>query len=153
MSRRPPNSTRTYTLFPSTTLFRFLLWEQDFLLRMDMAPAARFDGSLVAAGVIVESLRQDATDEGAADLDSLSAGLAGYGERFHELVAVNQELGLDPSTGLEGAMRSAVHSIEGRLEGVEGAELQASRLMMRRHEKRAEARRVGNGGGSTCRRR
>src|SRR3546814_554629 len=32
-------------------------------------------------------------------------------------------------------MRSAVHSIEGRLEGVEGAELQASMLMMRRHEK------------------
>src|SRR3546814_19028407 len=62
-----------------------LLWEQDFLLKRDMAPAARFDGSLVAAGVIVESLRQDATDEGAADLDSLSAGLAGYGERFHEL--------------------------------------------------------------------
>src|SRR3546814_2469901 len=56
-----------------------LLWEQDFLLKRDMAPAARFDGFLVAAGVIVESLRQDATDEGAADPDSPSAGLRSAG--------------------------------------------------------------------------
>ena len=47
----------------------------------------------------------------------------------------NQDLGLDPSSGFEGAMRGAVHSIEEQLKAVEDGDIRASMLMLRRHEK------------------
>jgi len=112
-----------------------LMWEQSFLLKKDMEAATRFDASMLAAREIITGLRPSATGDNAAALDRLSAGLDVYSGRFQELVTANQELGLEPSSGLEGAMRNAVHSIESRLENVENADLQASMLMMRRHEK------------------
>ena len=117
-----------------THIHESLRWEQDFLLRKDIASAGQFEASVSHARDIAEELRRSASAT-SADLDLLISGLAAYGADFATLVEVAQELGLDPSTGLEGAMRSAVHSIEGRLEKVTNAELQASMLMMRRHEK------------------
>ncbi|WP_225245273.1 methyl-accepting chemotaxis protein [Agrobacterium tomkonis] len=68
-------------------------------------------------------------------LDALAQGVAAYGERMKALVSKNQELGLTPADGLEGAMRNGVHSIEKHIDTVANAEIRASMLMMRRHEK------------------
>src|SRR3546814_21070503 len=45
MIRRPPRSTRTYTLFPSTTLFRSLPWLGRAAMRHDF-PALNPDGMI-----------------------------------------------------------------------------------------------------------
>ena len=112
-----------------------LSWEQDFLLDKDMEAARRFDASVAEARFIQEALRGTASPETAGTFDALGVALDAYAQRFADLVKANEELGLDPSSGLEGAMRSAVHSIEERLQDVEDAEIRASMLMMRRHEK------------------
>src|SRR3546814_20346753 len=44
MIRRPPSSTRTYTLFPSTTLFRSVIVTDAFLPSADASVATYIDG-------------------------------------------------------------------------------------------------------------
>lgn len=112
-----------------------LLWEQQFLLGRDIQSSANFTVALEKAKATAESLRAGAADAVMADLDALAAGFDTYAAGFATLVKRNQELGLKSSEGLEGAMREAVHSIEKRLEAVDDANLRASMLMMRRHEK------------------
>jgi methyl-accepting chemotaxis protein len=112
-----------------------LLWEQHFLLHKDMAAIEKFQAALVDVRAGLGRLRSSANPELAGQLDQLSSGLTTYEEGFATLVADNQNLGLDQNSGLEGAMRSAVHSIEERLQTVENADIRASMLMMRRHEK------------------
>ncbi|QRM56838.1 HAMP domain-containing protein [Sinorhizobium sp. BG8] len=74
-------------------------------------------------------------------LETISKGHDLYLKEFAALADVNRTLGLDPSQGREGAMRSAVHSIEELLKTVADRELQVSMLKMRRHEKDFIARR------------
>ncbi|MGF9562356.1 HAMP domain-containing methyl-accepting chemotaxis protein [Neorhizobium sp. JUb45] len=112
-----------------------LLWEQYFLLHKDMAAADKFTAATVDVRGFLGGLRSAASRELAGQLDQLDTGLTAYEATFATLVKDNQELGLDQNSGLEGAMRSAVHSIEQRLETVEDARIRASMLMLRRHEK------------------
>ncbi|PXA88004.1 methyl-accepting chemotaxis protein [Caulobacter sp. D4A] len=112
-----------------------LLWEQDFLLHKQPASVDKFKAAAGAARAILEGLRSSADAGLAGKLDRLASGLGAYEAGFATLVKDNQDLGLDQDSGLQGAMRSAVHSIEDRLETVEDAEIRASMLMMRRHEK------------------
>src|SRR3546814_14635525 len=71
MIRRPPRSTRTYTLFPSTTLFRSQVQPRDHALvvgfehlrRFAPVEAARIGGDVVDQG---EHARCGGFDEGAA---------------------------------------------------------------------------------------
>jgi len=112
-----------------------LIWEKEFLLTRQLGAVEDFDKALQRANSVIDRLKGDAAPEQAGKLDALSGALQAYAATFSALVAKDKELGLDPSQGLEGAMRDAVHSIEGQLEGVADAELKASMLMMRRHEK------------------
>ncbi|WP_455273435.1 methyl-accepting chemotaxis protein [Rhizobium herbae] len=112
-----------------------LLWEQQFLLAKDPAAIGKFQASHAAATAAVESLRGGAAPVLAADLDALKGGLELYAGGFSRLVKDNEALGLDPSSGFEGAMRGAVHSIEEQLKAVDDANIRASMLMLRRHEK------------------
>ncbi len=112
-----------------------LIWEKEFLLTRQLGAVEDFDKALQRANSVIDKLKGDAAPEQAGKLDALSGALQAYAGTFSALVAKDRELGLDPSQGLEGAMRDAVHSIEGQLEGVADAELKASMLMMRRHEK------------------
>lgn len=112
-----------------------LLWEQYFLLNKDMAAVEKFQVAIAGVHARLDGLRSSAEGELAADLERLGEGLAVYEAAFATLVKDNQELGLDQNNGLEGAMRSAVHSVEERLRSVEDIGIRASMLMMRRHEK------------------
>ncbi len=112
-----------------------LLWEQYFLLNKDIAAVEKFQTAIAGVHVRLDGLGSSASGELTANLDRLGVGLAAYEAAFATLVKDNQDLGLDQNNGLEGAMRSAVHSIEDRLQSVEDAAIRASMLMMRRHEK------------------
>ncbi|SFB50096.1 HAMP domain-containing protein [Rhizobium sp. NFR07] len=112
-----------------------LLWEQYFLLHKDMAATEKFQAAITGVRAGLEGLKASAGTELVGQLDQLGSGLVTYEAAFATLVADNQNLGLDQNNGLEGAMRSAVHSIEERLQSVEQIDIRASMLMMRRHEK------------------
>ena len=112
-----------------------LLWEQYFLLHKDIAATEKFQSAIMDIRAALIDLQAQASPELAGQLDTLSSSLTAYETAFVTLVKDNQELGLDQNSGLEGAMRSAVHSIEQRLETVEETGIRASMLMLRRHEK------------------
>jgi len=112
-----------------------LLWEQYFLLNKDIAAVEKFQTAIAGVHTRLDGLRSSATGELTANLERLGEGLTAYEAAFATLVKDNQDLGLDQNNGLEGAMRSAVHSIEDRLQSVEDVAIRASMLMMRRHEK------------------
>ncbi|MDM9626929.1 methyl-accepting chemotaxis protein [Rhizobium sp. S152] len=112
-----------------------LLWEKEFLLTRQITAADNFDKAFRSAASVIDRLKAEGNSEQAARLDALTTALQRYAEAFATLVAKDKNLGLDQSQGLEGAMRDAVHSIESQLEAVTDAELRASMLMMRRHEK------------------
>ncbi|MCV3738186.1 methyl-accepting chemotaxis protein [Rhizobium sp. TRM96647] len=109
--------------------------EKDFLLAREMAASSAFEATADAATARLETLRSAAEPALSAELEEIEARFAAYRAAFASLVTVNGELGLDQSTGLEGAMRSAVHDIEEQLQGVEDTGVLASMLMLRRHEK------------------
>ncbi|OCP15660.1 chemotaxis protein [Ensifer sp. LC163] len=130
LSQRETEIARTMGHFRDT-----LLWEQDFLLHRQATSVEKFDRALSDATTIVEALKATAPSQDAVDLDALQSGLRKYATAFSHLVTKDKDLGLDASSGLEGAMREAVHSIEQQLEATADLELRASMLMLRRHEK------------------
>ncbi len=119
----------------ATDLQQAQLHQKDFLLGKQMGAVEHFDDVVADAASRLETLRANASAETAAKLEGLATALEAYAQSVKTLVAKNTELGLEASTGLEGAMRGAVHSIETLVSGLENAEIRASMLMMRRHEK------------------
>ncbi|KJF74320.1 methyl-accepting chemotaxis protein [Agrobacterium arsenijevicii] len=111
------------------------LHQRDFLLSRDMKSVAEFDETMGRVRQSMSTLEGSATPQTRARLDTLAQGAAAYTERMKALVSKNRELGLTPADGLEGAMRNGVHSIEKLVDVVANAEIRASMLMMRRHEK------------------
>jgi methyl-accepting chemotaxis protein len=111
------------------------LEEKDFLLAKQMAAIERFDGVVKGTSARIETLRADNNADATLKLENLTNALGIYSTAVASLVTKNTELGLVPSDGLEGAMRRAVHNIENLVSGLENANIRASMLMMRRHEK------------------
>ncbi|KVK56015.1 chemotaxis protein [Agrobacterium deltaense] len=109
--------------------------QKDFLLSKDMNSVAQFDQTMGKVEQSVASLDGGAAPQTRLKLGALAQGVVAYGDRMKALVAKNAELGLTPAEGLEGAMRNGVHSIEKLIDVVANAEIRASMLMMRRHEK------------------
>ena len=111
------------------------LHQRDFLLSRDMNSVAEFDQTMDKVHQSLSSLEGSATPQVRSKLDALAQGTLAYTDRMRALVSKNRELGLTPTEGLEGAMRNGVHSIEKLIDVVANAEIRASMLMMRRHEK------------------
>ncbi|TQN62979.1 HAMP domain-containing protein [Agrobacterium tumefaciens] len=111
------------------------LHQRDFLLTRDMKSVAGFDQTMDQVRQSLNHLAAEATPQTRTRLEALAQGAAAYSDRMKALVAKNAELGLTPTEGLEGAMRNGVHSIEKLIDAVANAEIRASMLMMRRHEK------------------
>jgi methyl-accepting chemotaxis protein len=125
--------------------------EKDFLLRDDERYATRQGESVRAVGRSLETLKQRLSAGKQFDLvgriDEIRSGFETYGRNFTILADTRRKLGLDPNSGLEGALRGAVRAIEDRLKEIGEPRLDAAMLAMRRHEKdfmlRREARYVG----------
>ncbi|QFY61213.1 HAMP domain-containing protein [Rhizobium grahamii] len=109
--------------------------EKDFLLRKDEASVKSFEQSTTDARQILGELRADVDAQMLDELDAIGKQYDAYAANFATLAEKNATLGLDPSKGLEGAMREAVHSIEDQLGSVKDSDLMVSMLMLRRHEK------------------
>ncbi|MES0883779.1 methyl-accepting chemotaxis protein [Roseibium sp. SCP14] len=69
------------------------------------------------------------------EIDSLRSILDRHKAEFEVLSTDLQEMGLDENSGLQGALRSAVHNVEERLKAANLDALTVKMLMMRRHEK------------------
>jgi len=110
--------------------------EKDFLLRRDEKYIAAHKEISAGAEKTLATL-DGLVDSPAtrANLKAISEGYAAYQKSFASLAEASVALGLDPSSGREGAMRAAVHSIEDLLKSIEDKGLQVSMLTMRRHEK------------------
>ena len=110
--------------------------EKDFLLRnearyLDLYQA---DADLVADRLA--RLRRLNTPAAIDDaLGRLEANLPQHRQVFADVVAAQTVLGLTHEEGLQGALRSSVRDVEGRLADFNDAELTVIMLMMRRHEK------------------
>lgn len=110
--------------------------EKDFLLRKDQLSIQKHDAASAELLNTIQSLQKSVDDRDLRELlDKVAGTYAEYNNRFKTLVATNIRLGLDPSLGLEGAMREAVHKLETKLQAGGDAGTQISMLMLRRHEK------------------
>lgn len=122
--------------------------EKDFLLDRNMDAATAFGEKTVAVRTALEDLLATAAPRPQAGLEALGDLLTAYENAFAELVARNRDLGLNETDGFEGAMRSAVHSIEEVIGKIEDKGVMAGMLTLRRHEKdfilRRDARYIGS---------
>ncbi|WP_297737239.1 methyl-accepting chemotaxis protein [uncultured Maricaulis sp.] len=110
--------------------------EKDFLLRNEARYLDLYqtDADLVAERLA--GLRQlDTPDEITEALGRLETNLPQHRQVFADVVAEQTVLGLTHEEGLQGALRSSVRDVEGRLADFNDADLTVIMLMMRRHEK------------------
>ncbi len=110
--------------------------EKDFIIRRDLKYAEKYEASKNA---VIASLDEMAGMAVAAQVQEegarLKAGIIEHAEQFQRVVELNEQLGLDEQSGLQGALRSAVHAVESKLKEVGADALTVKMLMMRRHEK------------------
>ncbi|WP_086479325.1 methyl-accepting chemotaxis protein [Oceanospirillum sanctuarii] len=77
--------------------------EKDFMLRLDMKYAVKFDQGIAD---LKSDLEFSTTDS------SVLKALMAYETQFRAYVAANQKLGLDSYSGLQSQMRESVHQVE-----------------------------------------
>jgi methyl-accepting chemotaxis protein len=113
--------------------------EKDFLLRSDEKYATRHSEISRAVGADLGKLSASLPpgEQGALrqKLDAIRAGFSAYERSVTELVATSRRLGLDENSGLQGALRASVRSVEERLAKEGERDLTILMLQMRRHEK------------------
>ncbi len=111
--------------------------EKDFLARLDPKYISGFQqtqASLISrADHMVIELEKQGLDSTAAE--DLGFYVSDYAIVFSDIYALQKEIGLTPTDGLYGALRSSVHNIEERLNSFNEDTLLKHMLMLRRHEK------------------
>lgn len=112
-------------------------YEKDFLLRRDEKPVTLHAETLAAAAKAMAEL--DGQLAGLPELRGLLAtvtsGVARYASTFEELVRNARVMGLNESSGLQGAFRGSVRNVEERLKALDIPKAHIAMLMMRRAEK------------------
>ncbi len=111
--------------------------EKDFLLRKDLKYAEKYNKDLAKVTAILDELAAAPVDETVkGEIKAIHDGLQKHGERYGEVVGLQETVGLNEKSGLQGALRKSVHDVETRLkETGAGPEMMVTMLMMRRHEK------------------
>ncbi|MCW7544002.1 methyl-accepting chemotaxis protein [Aurantimonas litoralis] len=113
--------------------------EKDFFLRRteaDIAKHAAVRARLADAFQnLSDRLQAGGLSRLAGEAEAMRRSFTRYGELFEQAAAVNRSLGLDENSGLQGALRTAVHDLEAELSEVGNPSLQVMMLMLRRHEK------------------
>ena len=110
-------------------------FEKDFLLRKDPQHLERHAQSVSAARAALATMAEPSAAGPVPNVAALSSLLATYDERFAEVVADTQGMGLSPEDGLLGKLRAAVHDVEEALNAHDLPRAAVSMLMMRRNEK------------------
>jgi methyl-accepting chemotaxis protein len=113
--------------------------EKDFLLLKEERYVERHAESVTGTAIILTDLQEHAIQIGLPESEALLGGISErwgtYAGAFGDLAGLARQLGLTHNTGLQGALRTAVQSIEAILADIGNDELTVKMLMMRRHEK------------------
>ncbi len=113
--------------------------EKDFLLRTDEKYLAEHARTADKAKAAALALAEHAARLGDVDLQTLvgkvMAPLDRYLQAFRKMSDTRRAMGLDPTTGLEGEMRNAVHDLEKKIGSMNDAPLTVRLLTLRRIEK------------------
>lgn len=110
--------------------------EKDFLLRRAEKYEAKYAKAAGRAQATVKALADIPNARPVeAELKAIAAGLASHRAQFATVFGLQNELGLDEKSGLQGSLRKAVHGVETRLKTANLDALTVKMLMMRRHEK------------------
>jgi methyl-accepting chemotaxis protein len=111
--------------------------EKDFLARTDLKYHKKFNDSLVKTLAVIDALVNNLNSQGLDNAKALQTRevLQAYGKNFNQLVNIEQTIGLDHKSGLNGALRTAVHNAEDKVNSLNDHQLKADILMLRRREK------------------
>ncbi|MEE8562026.1 MAG: HAMP domain-containing protein, partial [Alphaproteobacteria bacterium] len=110
--------------------------EKDFLLRKNMKYVGKHAKDMAR---VDKAMGHIAGIEAAAPImdqvKALEKTIGLYAKQFATVVASRQEVGMSEKEGLEGKLRKAVKTAEGKLKKASLSKLTVKMLMMRRHEK------------------
>ena len=111
--------------------------EKDFFSRLDLKYATSHGQKMQGLKNHIANIDILFKERGisTASLDSFSQSVAQYQQIFSDVVALQQEIGLTPKTGLYGTLRTAVHNIESVLKEHDQDALSVLMLQLRRNEK------------------
>ena len=112
--------------------------EKDFLARLDIKYQEKFNKNYDSLVNDINKINRNAQLLGlnvASNLTNLTQLVESYQSSFNEVVSINQEIGLNPKSGLRGKLRASVHNAENKLKKLNEIQLTADMLMLRRNEK------------------
>ncbi len=111
--------------------------EKDFLSRLDLKYVDRHQSNHNDIKTLTQDLNDIFARHGIPTeaLTTFSHDLAVYSEKFKNVVALNQQIGLTPKSGLYGTLRGAVHQVESLVKQYDEPQLMVQMLQLRRAEK------------------
>ena len=111
--------------------------EKDFLMRSDMAYVEKYSQSMQKLQQDIKQLSESMKDQDidTQALQSFATQTSAYQQRFEELVAKANAVGLDHQSGYYGALRKAAHELENKFKQVQNDKAMVSLLQLRRAEK------------------
>lgn len=111
--------------------------EKDFLMRSDMAYVEKYSQSMQKLQQDIKQLSESMQDQDidTQALQTFATQTSAYQERFEELVAKANAVGLDHQSGYYGALRKAAHELENQFKQVQNDKAMVSLLQLRRAEK------------------
>jgi methyl-accepting chemotaxis protein len=112
--------------------------EKDFLLRRELDYVTRHNEVSKAIELNLSMLQDSARSLGQTELVRQIASIievfGSYERHLASIVSAQKELGLNESSGLEGALRASIEAIEKKLNDFDDPRIEVAMLMMRRHE-------------------
>lgn len=111
--------------------------EKDFLARNELQYQNNFEQNYTHLQQRIETLSKAVLDAGLDNrlVNQTGQAINNYHDSFMELVVLQQTIGLNPTSGLYGALRDAVHQAEFEIATLNDSALQADMLQLRRSEK------------------
>ncbi|MEW5009071.1 MAG: HAMP domain-containing methyl-accepting chemotaxis protein [Cycloclasticus sp.] len=132
------NETLTLVQHSRATMLTLRRNEKDFLARLDIKYQKKFNRNF---DLLIHDLNKInnnlkvTTLNIEAPLTELKQLLNTYQKSFNKICLINQDIGLNPTSGLRGKLRSSVHHVEDTLKETSSIQLTANMLMLRRNEK------------------
>ena len=111
--------------------------EKDFMARKDLKYLKKFEEKMLILKEQMHTLKSNLSSFGYTDttMDKAVEAMSRYGKHFHELVAIEQMIGLDHTQGLRGTLRTSVHNAEKLIKTFHNDLLLVDMLTLRRNEK------------------
>lgn len=111
--------------------------EKDFLARKDLKYLNKFDKQMSVLKQQINTLQLNLSDFDYtnSDVGKAAEALGEYERYFHELVSIEQMIGINHKLGLRGKLRSSVHNAEKVINSFHNDLLLVDMLTLRRNEK------------------